>query len=361
MYPQEDLRAFYLATAPHLPPTKHHPEPSPFLAFYAIVCTRAFLIDLYHTVALCPFADLFNHSSLRPHSSLESDDFVCHVCGSLPPCAHDIPSSSGVVRRLEHLAETERMRVAREVDSVEMRAERPVEDGEEVMNCYGEDMGDARLLVEWGFVGDEFAGDGLTWDMDARGAMRALWEALMDRGRVTLQDLSKEAHGEGERLIRAPTEGTTRSLNLTQSGQISVSLFTYLCLREMAPDTAIDDAEESILGIRTEIEAAWICTQEHGEHDRPLSSGTLRTARAVQLLLQTRLEEMSHPELDLGALFELREVRANGCPLRNAAHMCSIQALTDEARLQRMAMTLAINERSLLVSTREKWDDIIEL
>jgi hypothetical protein len=38
-----------------------------------------------------------------------------------------------------------------------MRAERDVKAGEEIFSCYEEDVGDGKLLVEWGFLGREMS------------------------------------------------------------------------------------------------------------------------------------------------------------------------------------------------------------
>lgn len=134
---QDQAREFYAATVSHLPPTEQHPDPSPFEAFAhtcSLVSTRAFVIDLYHTIALCPFADLMNHSALS-HTSLASDDFVCHRCGSLAECDHDIcRPGDELPLRLEHLSPLERERITNENDTVDMYVELPVRRGREIMN-----------------------------------------------------------------------------------------------------------------------------------------------------------------------------------------------------------------------------------
>lgn len=327
------MKTFYQATCPHLPPTTTHPEPSPFSAYlhaYALVCTRAFLIDLYLTVALCPFADLFNHSSLTPHSSLQSDDFVCHLCGSLAPCSHDIMSTSGVVRRLEHLPGAERTRLEREVDSVEMRVERELGRGEEVMNCYGEGMGDGRLLVEWGFVGEEFAGEGLGWNVEQLGGdegVKEVWSKVVERELIASaiireagqEDGPQHETGEGgvDRLIRPPAKGSSGSMNLNQSGEISINLFGYLYLSALdMSELEVAEVEGQIVEAVREVETAWTrlrsedSDDESGDHQ--LSPSTKRAGIAVINLLDSRLASMHRPRLSLDEIFEMRDVRP--CP-----------------------------------------------
>ena len=321
--------AFYLDISPHLPPTPSHPEPSPCLAYlhaYSLVCTRAFLIDLYHTIALCPFADLFNHSSLTPHSSLLSDEFVCHQCGSLPPCSHDIPSTTGVVRRLEHLPGSERTRLEKEVDSVEMRVERRVRKGEEVMNCYGDGIGDGRLLVEWGFVGEEFWGDGLVWDEEELGAdevVREVWRKIVTQDRVTFldgkaydtgNDTANDTANEGDRLIRLPDVGRFLTMNLSQSGEVSLALFGYLCLiTHHTTIGMIDDAGTSIVKATKEVETTWTRLQDDADVldasiEVSLSPGTILVVRAVLRLFEQRLRRMYRSDIGLDELFERRDV-----------------------------------------------------
>ena len=307
-----------------MPPTSTHISPSPFLAYlhaYSLVCTRAFLIDLYHTVALCPFAELFNHSSLHPHSSLASDDFVCHVCGSLAPCLHDIPSTTGVVRRLGHLPTAERVRIDAEVDSVEMRVENEVMEGEEIMNTYGEGMSDGRVLIEWGFLGEEFVGVGVGWDMrelSGDDLVRGLWESLLERDRIASEvfDGIGGGGGDGERLMCRSAIGGHESMGLAESGEISVNLFAYLYVCGLdAISNDIVTVEEGAVSAAREVETAW--ARLHGsdqEHDLQMSLDTTQAIRAILHLLDDQLARMHRPELSLEELFEMRDVRSSPFP-----------------------------------------------
>ncbi|ORY27175.1 hypothetical protein BCR39DRAFT_538739 [Naematelia encephala] len=337
-----DIRQFYLATAQHLPPTTCHPAPSPesaFLYAYSLVSTRAFIIDLYHIIALCPFADLFNHSSLNPHSSLTSDDFVCHICGSLTPCSHDVISTSGVVMRLDHLGDWELRRITEDGkgigDCVEMRAEREIAKGEEVYNCYGEGMGDARLLVEWGFVGEEFAGDGITWDVDELSLKEDTGETV-DIDWSELAEKTPDAGEETERLIGSSKD---RLLNLAQSGEISLELFAHL----FEDTTGMHDPKTLLTEVAKMVEhlqIAWMSCQDGNSAN--LTDTELAVARRIVHVFDTRLGQMRRSDFPLEELFELRD------------------SLPSDTRCQQMALTLTINERSLLQSARQKWVDLLE-
>ncbi|KAK4689762.1 hypothetical protein P7C73_g359, partial [Tremellales sp. Uapishka_1] len=334
-----DLQAFYGATAPHLPPTPRHPLPSPFAAFaytYSLVSTRAFLIDLYHTIALCPFADLFNHSSI-PHSSLQSDDFVCHHCGSLRACTHD-PTPA----RLSHLAPCDLRRIDLEIDSVDMRVERPVEKDCEVFNCYGENLGDGRLLVEWGYIGQEFTGE-LHFALEEKGESR-----LIDSSGST-NDLD---HSE-ESLIQLPDPDDLEKVSLNQSAQISRHFFamSYRSALRTEENEAnlvqyirlMEDTQNSLLeGVQSGAS--------------PLERARLLAiAQNVKTKLEERLSSTYRPELSQEQLFELRGVSLSLLKGRSD----SPQNLPDAAVLCHTAVTVAIDEWSLLRAAIEKWRDLI--
>jgi hypothetical protein len=332
--PQPALEQFYSATKHLLPPTPAHSDPSPLSAFhytYSLITTRTFLIDLYHTLALVPFSDILNHSS-HPHTTLGSDDFVCHICGSLAPCSHDIQSTSGVVMRLRHLEEDERRRIAREEDCVEMKLERSAERGEEIYNTYGENIGDGRLLVEWGFVEGEFAGEGLTWEMNevAPPSVWETWAEIMERGTLVekLFDLlepkmegSGRDTGEGdsdshsdnesvEGLICLLPQTNPTLLNLTQNGQISLNLWSLIYLAQTSlsnPATLDDEIAGSIRDLDTIRRHMRGGSGNMGPSSSP-SMSTISTARIITKLLESRRSGMYCSESSLDELFELRDV-----------------------------------------------------
>jgi hypothetical protein len=342
------LAQFYNAVAAHLPSTKAHPEPSPLSAFlhaFSLITTRAFLIDLYHTVALVPFADLLNHSS-EPHTSLASDDFVCHICGSLPRCTHDILDTEGGVMRLAHLPDSEVARLRSEADTVDMRADRAVEEGDEVFNSYGA-MGDARLLVEWGFVAEDFAGEGLTWnpeDMGADEKVREMWIKILDRGRYLEAMLPVAQNGEAghiesrvaeedqdeDGLVGPPAGGRPRVLNLSQAGQSSINLWAFALLvgmGETCAELSPEDIETNIIDSVREVNDRWAALPQEDDgsdeatfRQSPISPIGLQTARIIRNLLQTRLEGMHLSNLAIDKLLDMRDVSRLGLPHLSVIH-----------------------------------------
>ncbi|KAK8869756.1 hypothetical protein IAR55_000324 [Kwoniella newhampshirensis] len=423
------LTAFYKTFSSHLPPTSSHPDPSPlssFLHAYSLVSTRAFLIDLYHTVALTPFSDLFNHSSTTPNTSLLSDDFVCHVCGSLATCPHDVMNNDGVSWRLSHLGDWERRKVENEVDSVDMRVERRVADGHEIWNSYGEGMGDGRLLVEWGFISEEFAGDGLVWDVDEMGRREGGdWEEELDGlgkewksrkgGGNDGDEVDDDDDGDGDKdndndndydndndneaLLCGQSKSESHLLNLDQLGRISINIYASLWLDqtpkgdesstsstatneigsqhnlyasltpEQDDDGTVKTKIDGILDSAEELEESWqrlqaaslLCTTDDKVEMKntdssarqtdslPLASPltmtgkTVRVARRIRELLTARMKKMYRPDLSQEELFILRD------------------NLNPGDRYRRLAMTLSINERGLLISALSKWDEWLDV
>ncbi|BEJ14482.1 hypothetical protein CspHIS471_0402490 [Cutaneotrichosporon sp. HIS471] len=323
----DSMRQWYAATRTHLPPTRFHTNPSPFEAFahaYSLVSTRAFLVDLYHLVALCPFADLLNHSGAN-HTSLASDDFVCHRCGSLPVCEHDGPD----LDRLTHLEERERARLT-EPDTVDMYVEMPAAAGDEVMNTYGEHLSEARLLVEWGFVpseedaGDALVAEAVTWEVE---------ELLQGTKEVDVIDavVAAASHLEEceDALLCLPSRGV---YHINLAGQVSLRLFAALYARH-AP-------LRFLLGDVRCLEEAWEMV-ENGTESIPIPKHLVAVASDLRDLVLARLQGMYRPEMEVGMMCDARE------------------ALPEDARLEYMAMTVAINERALLRSVLGRWEALL--
>ena len=245
---------------------------------------------------------------------------------------------------------------------MEMRVESEVDPGEEVMNCYGQGIGDGRLLMEWGFVGEEFAGDGLVWEVNEIGgdeAMRNMWTRLMNTDRIST--VAREGVQEGpehDMLLCSPADGRSDLMNLNQSGELSVVLFGYLYLLDMnLTDIGFEEVGSEIIKAVREVEMSW--RRLHTAEPTCLASlpaKTIAPVGAVLDLLDKRLSRMNRPELTLDQLFEMRDVgRAKNFSKADTW----AQTLPESAKLQRMAMTLAMNERVLLSSAREKWLELV--
>ena len=294
---------YYNALATKMPQTKAAPQPSPlrdFIHAYSMVCTRAFLIDLWHTIALCPFADLFNHSSTQAHTSLSADDFVCHVCGSLAACPHDIASSSGVVRRLEHLPESELRRLESEPDTVDLRVDRrAISAGEQVFNSYGDDMGDARLLVEWGFVEEDSAEVRVSFDIDELGPGFRIWNDLHE----SVHRFASSAPPEHEdSLIRLSTGDNI--FEIDPDGKFSIHLFASVLFGVLGPEkSSLRQLKSAAVYLER-----WAATEEIDRGSLEAEGPMVDTGRAILGLLDRRLGALYGGQGGIEQLFAEREV-----------------------------------------------------
>jgi hypothetical protein len=371
---QSDLQHFYDTTSHILPPTSGNPSPSPFRSYlhaYTLISTRAFLIDLYHLIALTPFCDILNHSSSTPHTSLQSDDFVCHICGSLRTCSHDVASTSGVTRRLESLSDFSRGKLEKEIDTVDMVFEREVREGEEIWNSYGEGLGDGRLLVEWGFLGGEYEGEGITWEVEgicAKEDVVGAWAEIIGGNDLagTLSDNDKDegANGQDEHdtLLYRPKTGKLETLALNHNGQISTSLFALLHIHTLSQTQDIANVPsealiELVRGSIAKLEGAWE-HEDMKDRTEKLDRITLQTVDRVVKALEKRLSVYYRPEMTQDALFDLRDVSFCAFML---VWLIVHQSLPITAKLQRMAITLSVDERVLLLTALQKWKQVLTL
>jgi hypothetical protein len=225
-----------------------------------------------------------------------------------------------------------RARLEREIDTIEMRAEREIQSGEEVMNTYGQGIGDAKLLVDWGFIAGEYTGPGVQWDMDelvladspsqehgdnhdpCDGVQRRCLEAI-DRGVVALdlfpgQDQNPSEQEETDNLLCAPYStpgggGDEPIFNLSQEGQISLNIWITLYLASL-PESKLsvkdENLESQLIKSVKLLESAYIDPSPH------LPSEIIRTCRAVVGILEKRLKGMYRPEMEVEAILDLRDV-----------------------------------------------------
>ncbi|WWC89971.1 uncharacterized protein L201_004900 [Kwoniella dendrophila CBS 6074] len=380
-----NLQKFYSNYASHLPPTSTHSERSPIVAFYycfSLISTRAFMIDLYHLIGLCPFADILNHSIGNGNTSLSSDDFVCHLCGSLKTCQeHDIVNdNNGIAYRLLHLdqKDIERIESDEDDDTVELRLESPLrllqdnnekgikeKEKVEIFNSYGDNLSDSKLLVEWGFILDEFTGDGLIWDLEdlnigyPENKMDKIWEIInevaenIEIDKMNKEDEEKHEEDGEDDLICGQNEKNQKLLNLDQSGRLSINILCLSVLFEYLEKNAISEIDTNSNKIRgllvkeiREIQDIWLqidsdSNQNTGKTPRT-SNNKIKSPviRRIRELLQTRLSKMHKHEFTQDQLFDLRD------------------SLKPEDKYQYMAMTISINERVLIISAMNKWEEM---
>lgn len=320
-------------------------------------------------MALCPFADVANHSS-APHTSLASDDFVCHRCGSLAQCTHDIPHpQTGSVERLAHLDPNARQTIGKGRDTVDMYVEWPLKAGQEVFNSYGESIPDSRLLVEWGFVPgafpdpsseergsdegtareDELLVEGVTWSLPelCPEIVAEAWEKMQEGVELTYASRFEPSEGS---LLCASSPKPIHHINA--GGQASLRLWGPVWLdalrevrkrrkkkaRSKTPSVSLDEAAgdapndvELLLEDVKQLEQVW------EKQEGTLSAANARAAKTMGKLLARRLVGMRKPDLGIGELYDLRE-EATG--------------------LTALALTVVTDEVALLESTLARWEEL---
>ncbi|KAK8849368.1 hypothetical protein IAR55_004700 [Kwoniella newhampshirensis] len=335
----EDMDRYHETISSHQPPTTEHPEPSSFVSYvYAVslVMTRAVVIDAYHGIAIVPFCDLLNHSSSTAHTSFCCDAFVCPICGSLTVCEHD----SSDLERLAHLPQSYIDEMEEQGNVVDMRVVRAIKKGEEVFSLYDEGMGDGKLLVEWGFIERNGAGDGLIWSPREllNGTTARLYMTLINGSYLddTAQrrTVSTQKDPINWRLIAPPDAERNPLLNVYPSGRVSIYLLTalYLQLKDDGAKLAdVEDAGREIIEAVDEIE------QRHLGDGSALTSTPALLVQHVVQLLEARMSKVYRPDLSAHDLVTINT------------------DLPTSAPLERMALGLAIDERALMEGVLSKW------
>ncbi|WWC69386.1 uncharacterized protein I206_103325 [Kwoniella pini CBS 10737] len=379
-----DIQNFYEKYSTLLPNTSNHNKPSSILSYYycfSIISTRAFMIDLYHLIALCPFADILNHNSNYSNTSLSSDDFVCHLCGSLKTCKHDFKNSNGISFRLNHLNKKDISKIENdEKDTIELKVENiiNIKKNKEVWNSYGDGINDGKLLVEWGFINQEFSGEGLIWNFHQE--LNFIYKnKIENENEIEIEEISKlidkvaqnknlsnfdHYEDENERLLCEQSKLDKRLLNLDHDGKISINIFGWLWFyssssSEYPMSKNLDYNEEENVKMLIKavdlLERIWSVInhdhqvgvninenniQDDSKHPNQVNQ-LIRVVKQVIKMLRERLSKMYQPEMNQDDLFDLRD------------------SLDPKDKNQYMAMTLSINERVLLRSTLNKWEDVL--
>lgn len=209
-----------------------------------------------------------------------------------------------------------------------MRVENDIQGkGEEVWNSYGNDIGDARLLVEWGFITGDFSGYGLTWDVEelvigSSERIKEIWEVLTHTDSLEVNALDwrtswkEKDQQEGieeeqeEYLLCGIVETQPDMLNLSQSGEISINVWALcwiLSTSHSSPSFSILTIGDDIVRSARRIQAIW--NQDTTSIDRDERPDILATAKRIRSLLQDRLEGLHCSNLTVEALLDIQDVR----------------------------------------------------
>ncbi|CAK5274516.1 unnamed protein product [Mycena citricolor] len=308
-----------------------------FALAYGLVSSRAFLIDAYHGLAMVPIADAFNHVQ-ENHVHLQSDYEVCPECGSLRQCIHDggedLPSETW------------------EDDCLEMISNRPIESGVEVFNTYGEMLSNAQLLLQYGFILDGNENDRVTWTCDemAEFVHSSLhWDPAPVRQTTDwLQSLSWEILEESSELVYIDRK---HAFCVNADGTVSHGLWLYLAAALVCSRTGIRGPTSAQEAILSGVEHLLRCQSGMEQHESPehISGYTTNGSTIHQLS---------------GLIFSLCRARSAGISrgeptIRELGELLD-SLPEDSAPSRRMAVSLALTEKSILETCMFTWQSLAE-
>ncbi|KAJ6583914.1 hypothetical protein DFH09DRAFT_1143797 [Mycena vulgaris] len=327
------------------------PSSANFYLAYALVSSRAFLVDSYHGLSMVPIADAFNHAQ-ENHVHLESDFDVCPECGSLQRCVHDDATDPDPRSTISENAD----------NFYEMVSNRAIPPHAEVFNTYGETLSNAELLVQYGFILDGNENDRLTWTLTdlahfSENYLPSSWTWDSVGERPDFQALLSS-------LTALPWD------NVSESEMVHLDRTYAFCLNG---DATISH------GLWLYFALLLVCSRnEPAEYSQNAVVILLEELLQCQLTLELHFASGDAPPLpdDAGAspysvILHLARLLASLCRARNArtgkpgvetADLGDIldRLPNDGEGLTKMAISLAMAERSLLDSCTAAWEGLAE-
>ncbi|KAI0255800.1 hypothetical protein BJV78DRAFT_573877 [Lactifluus subvellereus] len=350
---------YYCVAAPLLERAGVSPSEKGFRHAYALVSSRAFMVDAYHGLAMVPIADAFNHAQDNS-IHLESDYGVCPSCGSLSECPHDADAREDVTEPAPYTD------TADSENTCEMVVNAAIAPGEEVFNTYGARLSNAELLVRYGFVLDANDNDILTWTIEeiwgAAGAALAdsqprRWDNEASYGvcMEILRDWQYDA-GWAESELVNDTElfGDRNPLYMTADGVLSLKLWLAIALATLQRQvTNLDVAEtRQLLG-----RMAWAQTQLERGQALARSEGNNDAYKALDRLVRT-IGELCARRLDRIFHLDVQQQDDRWLGLHSAVVGKFIDDLDTAQQKTRLAVTLALGEISIIESCVAGWDEL---
>ncbi|KAL1744964.1 hypothetical protein HDZ31DRAFT_37479 [Schizophyllum fasciatum] len=322
-----------------------------FTRAYALVCSRAFVTDLYYGPCMVPIADAFNHHA-QNHVQLAVEHSVCPQCGSIEACSHD---QNYTQNPLFNVPSGDTGAAAE--GTFDMVTTTYVAPMTEVFNTYGDTLSNAELLASYGFLLDQNDNDHLSCaitDSELLGsgpdsdALRALYQNMVP-------DLPPEALRllEDSELVERNDRAPPFSIN--GEGKISYHLWLLLALQSLLQSLSSDSAHipeptttEAIVARLPALAKTQIIMEALAEDkvmvdvdDPNLDEMAIRIPRLVIALCQRRrrryFREGTHTLEELG--LELDNV-------------------PEAWSRSRLALTLLIGERAILDSCEASWAEL---
>ncbi|BGP28433.1 hypothetical protein JCM10296v2_000165 [Rhodotorula toruloides] len=291
------LHDFFTSTA--LPLLLRHtsstaPSFAAFARAYSLVSSRAFQVDAYHSLALVPLADIFDHSD-PPHVHFASETWVCPECGKLEHCEHD--EEGGVGSQAEAT-------VAVEDDTCDMVVERAIEAGEEMFNTYGE-LSNAKLLASYGFLLEANEHDTVEFDLDE--AVNSCLpyatprEVFVQRYNI-LHTITHLSSIDDDHPLLHPSDPA--NISIDADGRISIGL--WLLAVAAVDDMAGAEISQEVVMRLAEALGTLAIEQEEGEDGAGAPTRSMPTAEDVKMI-----QRVGQAVLRLCRSYRSRQYRAD--------------------------------------------------
>ncbi|KAI9440492.1 SET domain-containing protein [Lactarius indigo] len=359
-----EILGFYSSVAaPLLKTAGFSPSESGFQHAYALVSSRAFMVDAYHGLAMVPIADAFNHS--QDHTvHLESDYDVCTFCGSLSECPHDTEN------REDMAVPASRADAADPENTCEMVANAPAAPGEEIFNTYGASLSNAELLMRYGFMLDANDNDVLTWTTkeiwDAAGAALSdphlcRWEDDIGYG-VCMEILRDWLYDRGwadsELVVDTELEDNRNAFYMTADGIISHKLWVGIALASLQRQGGVKveviqmrQLLSNLARVQIQLEQGQ-ATADGDDDDSDVYDVLDRLIRTIGELCTRRLDRISLVDV------QQQDNHGRGLGVHSAMVGKYIDGLGTAQQKTRLAVTLALGEISIVESCMASWNEL---
>ena len=204
---------------------------------------------------------------------------------------------------------------------------------EQVMNTYGEGIGNSQLLVEWGFIQDDFHGKGICWDLvEVLGSdmesLKEVWRDVVDRGGVAMelfpdrdtrypndddagsesQSQSQSAYEDDEiQLISPPYSKDPTLLNLDQEGRISLNIWIAVILKHLPlAKRSLSNLDDTLIASYRSLKDMTSETMDVPFVEPP--PHLIKAIETIVHMLGIRIQELYRPDSDVIELLNTRDV-----------------------------------------------------
>ncbi|PPQ67954.1 hypothetical protein CVT26_005834 [Gymnopilus dilepis] len=325
-----------------------------FYRAFSLVSSRAFLVDAFHGLSMVPIADAFNHI-VENHVHLESDYNVCPECGSLQECPHDVEDGSQDGGRLASKPK-ENTLVDNHDIFYDMVSNIGIPPDSEIYNTYGEDLTNAQLLGQYGFILDVNDYDRLSWTSGE--ILQVLMPGRSSRPQVLayLTDvLSWFARNQtliGQSRLIFYKSSLEDCFLINGEGSLSHqlwSLYFVVSLYRRQLLTTNNDLQRMLQAVLN-----YQMTLEAGLDDEDDNSISL--ASSIRLS-DPRVRDVLYDIGEMCMAVCLQRKLNSGKPRSHALDLSS--DLPENAVRTQLALSLLISERSILDSCSSAWADLL--